>query len=161
MSVYSIVSAVFLIPVTLLWQRSDVMAFVLTGAAAWVARGLLILVFPAFLWGMLSLKPFDPFGIIPLKAFVRGRRVPQQPFRVRGAYRWVRHPLYFCMIAILWLNPQLSVDAVFGNALWTSWILAATILEEKDLVVDFGDAYRLYRRTVPMLIPWRGPAPRV
>jgi hypothetical protein len=42
--------------------------------------------------------------------------------------------------------------------LWTAWILVATLLEERDLVTDFGEAYRQYCKRVPMLIPWRGPA---
>jgi protein-S-isoprenylcysteine O-methyltransferase Ste14 len=35
----------------------------------------------------------------------------------------------------------------------TGYILLAIQLEEHDLVTFFGDAYREYRRTTPMLIP--------
>jgi hypothetical protein len=44
------------------------------------------------------------------------------------------------------------------DVLWTAWICVGAVLEEADLLADFGDAYRDYRRKVPMLIPWRGPA---
>ena len=46
--------------------------------------------------------------------------------------------------------------------LWTAWIVIGSILEERDLVFEFGDVYREYQRRVPMFIP-RGfhPLPEV
>ncbi len=67
----------------------------------------------------------------------------------------VRHPLYFCVIVLLWTTPVLTADRLLLNVLWTAWIMLGTVLEERDLTVDFGDLYREYRRRVPMLIPWR------
>jgi len=34
------------------------------------------------------------------------------------------------------------------------------VLEKLDLVADFGDAYRVYQRQVPMLVPWVRPPGR-
>jgi protein-S-isoprenylcysteine O-methyltransferase Ste14 len=50
----------------------------------------------------------------------------------------------------------MTLDRFLFNILWTVWIIIGTVLEEKDLVSDFGDEYRLYQRKVPMLIPWKG-----
>ncbi len=36
----------------------------------------------------------------------------------------------------------------------TAYILIALQLEERDLVTYIGDAYRDYKKRVPMLIPW-------
>jgi protein-S-isoprenylcysteine O-methyltransferase Ste14 len=41
--------------------------------------------------------------------------------------------------------------------MWTIWIIIGSILEERDLVEQFGDDYRSYREVVPMLVPWRIP----
>ena len=35
----------------------------------------------------------------------------------------------------------------------TGYVLIAIRLEERDLVASFGDGYRVYRRSVPMLVP--------
>jgi len=43
------------------------------------------------------------------------------------------------------------------DVLWTFWIVLGSYLEEKDLVAEFGDKYRAYQKTVPMLLPWRRP----
>ena len=37
----------------------------------------------------------------------------------------------------------------------TAYILIAIQLEERDLVREHGDSYEAYRRSVPMLIPFR------
>ena len=40
--------------------------------------------------------------------------------------------------------------------MWTAWICVASLLEERDLIAEFGDRYRRYREQVPILIPWKG-----
>jgi protein-S-isoprenylcysteine O-methyltransferase Ste14 len=46
------------------------------------------------------------------------------------------------------------LDRLLYNVLWSIWVVIGTFLEERDLVVDFGEPYRDYQRKVPMLIPW-------
>ena len=76
---------------------------------------------------------------------------------VKGAYRWVRHPLYLAVLLMIWSYPVLTVDRLLFNMLWTLWIVTGTVLEERDLVAGFGDEYRDYERNVPMLLPTRIP----
>ncbi len=78
---------------------------------------------------------------------------PSSLFRILGPYRWVRHPLYLFMIVLFWSYPSLTADRLLFNILWTIWIVIGTILEERDLVDDFGDTYRDYQTNVPMLVP--------
>jgi len=75
------------------------------------------------------------------------------PFTVRGPYRWVRHPLYLFCLLMIWAYPHMTMDRVLFNVLFTVWIVVGTVLEERDLVVAFGDSYREYQRKVPMLLP--------
>lgn len=156
---YSLASGIVLAAVVLLWQPSPRILF--------EVRGLLLLPFHAasflavagFLWGVLSLGAFDPFGRIPILFHLNDkRRAPR--LVVRGAYLWVRHPLYFFTLVLLWAAPSVSADRLLFNALWTSWIVLGSYLEERDLVAEYGEDYRRYQDTVPMLIPWRGPAGR-
>jgi protein-S-isoprenylcysteine O-methyltransferase Ste14 len=77
------------------------------------------------------------------------------PLTVRGPYRWVRHPLYLLVLIMIWSCPDLTLDRLLFNILWTVWIYIGALLEERDLVADFGDAYRHYQQKVPMLIPFR------
>ena len=74
-----------------------------------------------------------------------------------GPYRWVRHPLNACILALFWIRLEMMADGLLLSILWSGWIVADKVLEERDLVADFGDVYRTYQHQVPMLVPWRGP----
>jgi methanethiol S-methyltransferase len=155
-AVYSIASGLALLPVAILWQRSGTILYSLTGPALWVARGFQLLAAAGFAWGIFSMRPFDPFGVVPINAHLRGREAPLPRFIVRGPYRWVRHPLYACFLIIFWANPQATTDVIFGNVIWTIWTVVGTLFEERDLVADFAEDYRRYQGRVPMFVPWRG-----
>jgi protein-S-isoprenylcysteine O-methyltransferase Ste14 len=45
------------------------------------------------------------------------------------------------------------MDRLLFNILWSAWIYIGTVLEERDLVEQFGDAYREYQKKVSMLFP--------
>ena len=67
--------------------------------------------------------------------------------------------MYFVVLLMIWSYPVLTADRLLFNVLWTLWIVLGAVLEERDLVADFGDDYREYQRTVPMLVPVKAPAP--
>jgi protein-S-isoprenylcysteine O-methyltransferase Ste14 len=156
-AVYAIASGIALAIVVVLWQPSDWRVLILEGLPRRAAQVCSILAIAFFVWGVRALRGFDPLGLDPIKAYLRGRNAPSSPFVVRGPYRWVRHPLYFAILVLIWSNPDLTADRLLFNVLWSVWICVGARLEETDLVRDFGDAYERYRRKVPILIPWRCP----
>jgi protein-S-isoprenylcysteine O-methyltransferase Ste14 len=155
-AVYGIASGVALTAVVLLWQPSRAPLFALSGLARHVSQGLSIAAFGFFVWGARSLRPFDPLGLVPLVAHLRDRPEPAPAFVARGAYRWVRHPLYLAVLVLIWSCPDMTMDRLLFQVLWSVWILLGARLEEADLLAEFGDAYRAYCRRVPMIIPWPG-----
>ena len=157
-AVYATASGVALLVVVLLWQPSTVRLFTLASPWRYVAHGFTLAALALFIWGFRSLRSFDPLGIRPLASHLRSKPPEPCPFAVRGAYRFVRHPLYLAIIVLFWSNPDLTADRLLFDGLWTAWIVVGTLLEERDLVAELGDAYRSYRRRVPMLIPL--PRPR-
>jgi hypothetical protein len=89
---YSITSGITLVIVVLFWQEWPYYILQLGGWARWACRGVFVLSMAGMMWGVLALGSFDPLGIWPVLARLRGARVPAMPFTVRGPYRWVRHP---------------------------------------------------------------------
>ncbi len=95
------------------------------------------------------------FGTADLLARFRHRSPPPVPLTVKGPYRWVRHPFYFLVVVMLWASPVISADRTLLNVLFTAWIILGAHWEERDLIAQYGDAYRRYQAQVPMLMPRR------
>lgn len=155
-AIYAIASSMALMAVMILWQSSNIEVYELQGPLRWVCRSIFIVAIAGIVWGFRSLKFFDPFGRLPIRNFLSGKSHRSQSFTVSGPYLWVRHPLYFFSLLLIWSCPDLYLDRLLFNLLWTLWIIMGTVLEEKDLVSDLGDDYRQYQKNIPMLIPWKG-----
>ncbi len=65
----------------------------------------------------------------------------------------IRHPMYLALIIYLWCQTFRVVDIV-TNTVLTVYVIIGTILEEKKLVLEFGEEYLKYQQEVPMLIPF-------
>jgi protein-S-isoprenylcysteine O-methyltransferase Ste14 len=149
---YSIASGIFLFLVVLFWQGTSSL-FEAEGIIRIFMRIFFILPIAGFVWGVKTLGFFDPFGIRGVLTYPRGRKSRLVAFTARGPYQWVRHPLYLFMLMMIWSCPNLTKDRLLFNILWSVWIFVGTILEERDLVKQFGDVYREYQQKVPMLFP--------
>ncbi len=80
--------------------------------------------------------------------------------RIDGIHRYVRHPLYLGTFLAIWgawiVYPFLSL--LLSNTIITVYTLFGIVLEEKKLVMEFGQDYRNYRQRVPALLPrFKGP----
>lgn len=72
---------------------------------------------------------------------------------VRGMYRFVRHPLYFFSMIILWLFPMMTDVSLAFVIASTLYFLLGTIPEERKLLEVYGDQYRRYQKRVRRIIP--------
>ncbi len=152
-ALYTITSGVAILILVLFWQESSYTLAAPQGILRWLMHGVYLLSIAGFIWGLRSLKSFDAFGLQPILRHLRNKKPRTMPFTIRGPYRWVRHPLYlFCLMSI-WSCPDLTMDRLLFNILWTIWIVVGTVLEERDLAVDFCEEYRDYKNRAPMLIP--------
>jgi protein-S-isoprenylcysteine O-methyltransferase Ste14 len=97
---------------------------------------------------------FDLFGLRQVWLYLLGKPYRPIGFRMPGPYRLVRHPLYVGWLFAFWATPTMSLTHLLFALATTGYILIAIQLEERDLVASLGDAYREYRKEVPMLVPF-------
>ena len=152
---YAILSGIVLFAVIVCWQESSSTILTAKGALRLLLRAIFAASIVGFYYGTKTLGFIDPFGIRAIKYRLRGKKPRKTPLTISGPYRFVRHPLYFFVLLMIWSNPYLTLDRLLFNVLWTAWIYIGAFLEERDLVANFGEAYGEYKRKVPMLIPWR------
>jgi protein-S-isoprenylcysteine O-methyltransferase Ste14 len=55
-------------------------------------------------------------------------------------------------VLLIWAH-DLDAAALVVNGVLTAYIVVGTLLEERKLVDEFGDAYRDYQRRVSMFVP--------
>ena len=73
-------------------------------------------------------------------------------FDSSGVLSVVRHPWYLAVFILLWAR-DLYPAGITVNAVLSAYLLIGTLLEERKLVLEFGDNYKLYQQQVSMFIP--------
>ena len=71
-----------------------------------------------------------------------------------GILGMVRHPWYAGGILIVW-GRNLDMAAILTNIVITGYFIIGVFLEEKKLLVEFGEEYIDYQRRVSMLFPFK------
>ena len=100
---------------------------------------------------------FALFGLRQVWLPLIGKRYTPVEFRTPLPYRMIRHPLYFGFLIAFWMTPTMTLAHLVFALATTGYIIVAIQFEERDLVREHGAKYERYRRTVPMLLPSRGP----
>lgn len=104
---------------------------------------------------LVALLGYDRRRLLGLRQLREPDSDEDEPLRIDGLHRYVRHPLYSGLFLVLWGNAQ--SDFGLATAAWGSvYLLVGTWFEERRLIDLYGDAYLGYRRSVPAFIPWRG-----
>jgi protein-S-isoprenylcysteine O-methyltransferase Ste14 len=153
-STYVLFSSIALILLFTFWRPlGGVVWNVEDPAGRFVLRALF-----AFGWGLVLfstflINHFDLFGLRQVWRYLLGQPYSTLRFATPGPYRLVRHPLYVGWLFAFWTTPVMTLAHLLFSVATTSYILIAIQLEERDLVREHGDAYRHYRRSVPMLVP--------
>lgn len=99
---------------------------------------------------------FELFGLAQTWRHWRGRQMAPPRFRTPVFYRMVRHPLYLGFVLAFWATPHMTMGHALLALGMTVYILIAIGYEERDLLVVFGEEYRVYRQRVGMLLPGIG-----
>lgn len=96
---------------------------------------------------------FELTGLQQTWAYVRNKEAVPPNFRTPFLYKVVRHPMQFGVLIAFWAAPTMTVGRLVFALGMTTYILIGLHFEERDLLRRFGERYRVYQTTTPMLIP--------
>lgn len=153
---YVLISLVLLIWIINIPTQLD-NVIVITNVPPWsiirqvLTWGSLLMFFWAFFFNYDSLSFF---GIRQMLNFGKVKQInPSEAIKKNGLLALTRHPMYLALIIFL-LCQTFSMADIVVNSILIIYVVIGTVLEEKKLVLEFGDAYRKYQQEVPMLIPF-------
>ena len=148
----------------LLWQwrpiPEPVLWRVASPAGVAVLQGVFWLGWVVALVSTFLIDHFELFGLRQAHARLTGRQPAPPQLVTPWLYRHVRHPLYLGFLLAFWAAPVMTAGHLLFSLGMTGYILIGIWFEERDLVAQFGERYRAYRRQVGMLLPWPGRASR-
>ena len=133
-------------------------------AARWLGGGVLVASFAIALWVFLYRNPADmlrstsaTFSKLFGWAKIGRRSGRTEPLVIAGPQRYVRQPLYLSVIlAVLgWglaIDSSVTLIEVVPFVLW--FVLLQIPFEERELDALFGEQFREYRDSTPMLFPF-------
>jgi protein-S-isoprenylcysteine O-methyltransferase Ste14 len=153
-STYMLASCLALILLMALWQPLPLVIWnVQNPAGSWLLTSLFAagwLIVPLV---TLAINHLDLFGVRQVWLYLKGQPYTPLAFRTPPPYNWVRHPLYVGWAIAFWATPRMTLGHLLFASLMTVYMVAASRVEERDLVAYFGRSYEDYRRRVPAFVP--------
>jgi len=118
-----------------------------------ILLGLFFLGWLTVLASTMMVSHADLFGLRQVGLYLSRKSYVPIGFKTPMLYQYVRHPIYLGFILAFWATPKMTLGHLVFALATACYILLAIQFEEKDLTHFFGDAYKEYRRRVPMLLP--------
>ncbi len=151
---FNAISSVALIPVLwLVYGTESEWIWQWLGAWAWLANGVALVAIACF---YASTRAYDMGEFLGLRQIREHSKDDRQTFTLSVFHRFVRHPWYCFGLVLIWtrdMNGPLLVSALAISI----YFVVGSRLEERKLVVRYGEKYRSYIARVPglMPLPWK------
>jgi len=74
-----------------------------------------------------------------------------------GAYRWIRHPLYASLLALVWcayLKDPLAIGGIVLAVGASGFLTATAVAEERENLASFGAPYAAYMKRTRRFVPF-------
>lgn len=146
---YCVVTCVALLTTIIAWRPSGIV--VVRWPAPWdgMVSACFLLSWIALFWSLYLTGLGWQTGLTPWWHWVRGQPAPKRAFVERGAYRFLRHPVYLSFLGLVWFVPVVTLDRVVLMAVWSTYILLGSVLKDRRLASFLGPAYLEYQSRVP------------
>jgi methanethiol S-methyltransferase len=130
------------------WGRSEIIIWQASGAVK-----VLVLVFFYGAWVGLFYSLYltglgYQTGLTQWWYWLIRKRPPARQFVTRGAFRWMRHPVYMSFLGLIWFTPVMTLDHAILTAVWTVYIYLGSYHKDRRLIRFIGKEYIEYGKRV-------------
>ena len=130
------------------WRGSETIIWDASGAARVGVRGAFYLSWAALFYS-LSLSGFGyQTGWTQWWHWFRRERAPARELVDRGAFRWMRHPVYLSFVGLIWFTPCMTEDRLLLAGVWSVYITVGSMLKDWRSTHYIGARYREYASRV-------------
>ncbi|MCX7390691.1 MAG: hypothetical protein NTX02_05820 [Planctomycetia bacterium] len=131
------------------WQKSDVIVWEWVSPLDTCITVLFVASWAALLYSLHLSGLGYQTGWTPWWRWVRKLPPVDRQFAPRGAYLFLRHPVYLSFLGLIWFTPIVTLDRLVLIVVWSSYIFLGSVLKDRRLLFFLGDRYRSYQARVP------------
>jgi protein-S-isoprenylcysteine O-methyltransferase Ste14 len=148
-STFCVVTCVSLLVLFFAWNQSPVVLWDFGGWQEALIHVLFYCSWAALLYSLALTGLGYQNGWTPFYYWLRRQKAPPREFKPKGAYRWIRHPVYLSFLGLVWFTPRMTLDHAVLTLIWTGYIFYGSLLKDRRLEFFIGRAYVEYQRRVP------------
>ena len=147
-SLYTWVASLLFIAVCALWRPVPGTLYRLEGAWALIGYAIQTTGLVLTIRGAAALDALDLAGVRQVLDAVHGRPPRHAALETRGLYGFVRHPVYFAWVLLVFGTPSMTATRTTFAVVSTVYLALAIPWEERGLRCQFGEEYETYQRQV-------------
>lgn len=147
-SLYTWVASLLFIAVCSFWQPVPGLLYKLGGGWALAGYAVQAAGLVLTLRGASAVSFLDLAGVRPVLLAARGAVPSHVPLATSGLYGFVRHPVYFAWVLLVFGAPSMTATRATFAIVSTIYLAAAIPWEERNLLEIFGPEYEHYRQKV-------------
>jgi protein-S-isoprenylcysteine O-methyltransferase Ste14 len=155
---YNITSIIFLLALYIIAPHPDIIVYDLQFPFDIITFALQILSLFGLIWAGKSINWREFLGIAQITRYFRNEYIiddlDERPvLNTTGAFKFVRHPIYFFSILFLGLRPTMNLFYLIVFICTIIYFYIGSFYEENKLIEIFGDEYAVYKESVSRIFP--------
>ena len=156
---YNVASVILFLAFYVISPKPDLTIYDLRFPFDIITFALQILSLAGLVWATKPIDLREFIGIAQIDRYMHGEYKieeldEKQIFKIEGAYKFVRHPIYLFSILFLGFRPTMSLFYLTMYVCIIVYFYIGSIYEERKLVEIFGNEYLEYQKQAPRLFPF-------
>ncbi len=147
-TIYTLISSALFALTCWLWRDVPGVVYALPHSWRWLGYASVTVGLIVTALGARALDVLELAGVRQVLNTRDGTVRPTTPLRTDGLYGFVRHPVYFGWVLIVFGAPVMSMTRLTFAVISTAYLALAVPFEERSLIETFGPDYASYQQKV-------------